>query len=95
MFRGGGLVKDAVYLRGLIHVLDYLSQGGDLAQLYIGKIAASHIGVIEELRHRKILHPPPLQPRFLEYAPAQQRLADLRQGRSPLDLVPSRERTAR
>ena len=41
LYRGGGLTKDAVYLRGLISVLDYLSKGGDMESLLVGKIAAT------------------------------------------------------
>ncbi len=55
IFRGGGLVKDAVYLRGLLRVLDYVKKGGELEPLYVGKIAAVHIPLIEELRWREVL----------------------------------------
>ena len=40
VYRGGGLTKDVVYLRGLCQVLEYLKSGGDLELLFVGKIAA-------------------------------------------------------
>ncbi|MGD8412982.1 MAG: DUF1704 domain-containing protein [Candidatus Latescibacterota bacterium] len=87
LYRGGGLLKDAVYLRGLIAVLDYFAAGGELDVLFIGKIAARHIAVIEELLLRKILTPPPLLPRYLEFAEAKGRLEALRRGVSVHDLL--------
>ncbi|MBC7173932.1 MAG: DUF1704 domain-containing protein, partial [Polyangiaceae bacterium] len=36
LFRGGGLVKDAIYLRGLLFVLEYLRRGGEIEPLYVG-----------------------------------------------------------
>jgi len=90
--RGGGLVKDAVYLRGLAHVLEYLAGGGALEPLFIGKIAAHHVPIVEELRLRGVLAPPPLTPRWLEDEAAKRRLAGLREGRSVLDLLEGEER---
>ena len=87
VYRGGGLLKDAVYLRGLIAILDYLAQGGDFDVLFVGKIAARHIAVIEELLLRKILKPPPLFPRYLEIEGAHERLDELRRGASVNDLL--------
>ena len=54
IYRGGGLTKDAVYLRGLINLLKYLREDDDLEELYIGKIARI-IPVVQELIHRHIL----------------------------------------
>ena len=52
IYRGGGLTKDAVYLRGLIQILEYLKSGGELDPLFVGKIAADHIPFIKELQLR-------------------------------------------
>jgi uncharacterized protein (TIGR02421 family) len=87
IFRGGGLVKDAVYLRGLVGILKHLASNGDFDMLFIGKIAPRHIGVIEELLLRKILFPPPSRPRYLEDESAQARLKKLRKGVSVLELL--------
>ena len=59
IYRGGGLTKDAVYLRGLADVLKYIGEGGNLEPLFVGKIAANHLPIIQELQYRQILHPAP------------------------------------
>jgi uncharacterized protein (TIGR02421 family) len=87
IYRGGGLTKDAVYLRGLLQILRYLREGGDLELLYIGKVASAHLPLISELRQRGILKPPALRPRYLEHADTRQKLQRLREGLKPLDLV--------
>ncbi len=87
VYRGGGLTKDAVYLRGLIQVLDYLRGGGDLEVLVAGKLARDHVPVIRELLHREVLRAPPLRPRFLESADFPTQLERLRSGVSVMDLV--------
>ena len=43
IYRGGGLTKDAVYLRGLLQILKYLREGGELEPLFVGKIASAHL----------------------------------------------------
>jgi len=79
VYRGGGLTKDAVYLRGLIGILEYLRNGGEIEPLFVGKIAASHIPLVEELQWRGILQKPPLFPRYLEEEAAQRRLHEIRE----------------
>ncbi len=78
VFRGGGFTKDAVYLRGLRFVLRYLharqqqkqerDPGGydDVTSLWAGKLGTEHLPLVEELRWRGVLRPPPLLPRYLE-----------------------------
>jgi uncharacterized protein (TIGR02421 family) len=78
VYRGGGLTKDAVYLRGLQAMLKYVQKGGDLYPLYLGKMAVDHIPIIKELQYRKVLHPAPVVPRYLQDESAQARLARLR-----------------
>jgi uncharacterized protein (TIGR02421 family) len=87
VFRGGGLTKDAVYLRGLVGFLTYLREGGALDPLLVGKLGPQHVPIIEELQWRKVLVPPPLRPRYLDDPGAARRLADLQRGVSVLDLV--------
>lgn len=86
-YRGGGLTKDAVYLRGLIELLEYFKEGGELEALFVGKISTDHIPLIQELRHRKVLSPPALRPRYLDMPGALERLDQVRNGMSVLDLV--------
>ena len=87
VFRGGGLTKDAVYLRGFLHIFDYLKDGGKLDLLFVGKIAANHIPLIQELLLRKILIKPSLSPRYLEDEEALKRLEMIRNGHSILDII--------
>ncbi len=87
VYRGGGLTKDAVYLRGLRTILRYLGKGGDIDPLLVGKFAAEHVPIIKELQFRKVLRPPPLRPRYLDDPQAVQRLQKVRAGMTVVDLV--------
>ncbi len=60
VFRGGGLTKDAVYLRGLVEVLKYIGGGGDIETLFVGKMGPEHVSIIRELQWREVLRPSPL-----------------------------------
>lgn len=62
--RGGGLTKDAVYLRGLCDLLDHLRGGGDFAPLFRGKFALTHLVVLEQLAEAGWAAPPALLPRY-------------------------------
>jgi len=86
-YRGGGLTKDAVYLGGLLEILAYLEGGGELEALFVGKISTDHIPLIQELRHRKVLKPPALRPRYLDMPGALERLENIRHGITVLDLI--------
>jgi uncharacterized protein (TIGR02421 family) len=87
LYRGGGLTKDAVYLRGLLQILRYLREGGELEPLFIGKVASAHLPMIAELRMREIIKPAALRPRYLESHGAQKKLERLRVGLKVLELV--------
>lgn len=91
VYRGGGLTKDAIYLRGLKNLLDYLKLGGELEPLFVGKISANHLPIIEELQYRRVLRPAPLRPRCLTDPNASERLERLRGGLSLLDLIERRK----
>jgi uncharacterized protein (TIGR02421 family) len=78
--QSGGYTRDLIYLRGLLRLIDYLRDGGALEPLYIGKIAARHVDMIEELRARGFLRPPPLLPRVFELPETAPRLERLRAG---------------
>jgi uncharacterized protein (TIGR02421 family) len=86
-FRGGGLTKDMVYLRGLIEMLEYVGTGGDLEPLFVGKIASDHIPFIQELQLRQVLGTPPLRPRYLGDPQVIGRLEQLRNGLTVFDLI--------
>lgn len=87
VYRGGGYTKDAVYLRGLAALLDYLKEGGDLELLYLGKFALEHVPFIEELRWRQVLKPNLLRPRHLDDPQVDNRLERLRIGLSLHELI--------
>jgi uncharacterized protein (TIGR02421 family) len=87
IFRGGGLIKDAVYLRGLQTVLRSIADKDEFDFLFIGKIAQEHVGVIEELMFRKILRPPPLRPRYFDSQESKSRMEIIRQGIGVRDLL--------
>lgn len=87
VFRGGGLTKDASYLRGLVRVMEYVHGGGKLDPLLVGKIGADDVPVISELLRRKVLREPPLRPRYLEDTKALARLRAASETATLLDLL--------
>lgn len=87
VYRGGGLAKDAVYLRGLLEVLAHLRVGGALDPFWMGKIAASHFSVMQELGTRGLLRTPQLLPAFLSHPDAGKRLKVAAAGMSPFDML--------
>jgi uncharacterized protein (TIGR02421 family) len=91
-FRCGGLTKDAVYLRGLVKLLDYLKRGGELEPLFVGKLAANHVAIVRELMWRKVLHPAPLRPRYFENPQTTDKLNDLKNGLTLINLVKRRRK---
>lgn len=66
VYRGGGFTKDAVYLKGLLSLLNYIREGNDIEPLLIGKIRQDYLPIVEELVHRKVLRSIPIKPRFLD-----------------------------
>lgn len=66
VFRSGGLTKDAIYLRGLLDLLDHLGDGGDLDVLLLGKVSLEGLPLVSDLLERGILHGPRLRPRYLD-----------------------------
>jgi uncharacterized protein (TIGR02421 family) len=62
--RGGGLTKDAVYLRGLCDLLADLGEGGDFGSLFTGKFALAHRQSLPELVAEGWASPPRLLPRY-------------------------------
>ncbi|HUF49355.1 MAG TPA: tyrosine/phenylalanine carboxypeptidase domain-containing protein [Longimicrobiales bacterium] len=85
--QAGGFTRDLIYLRGLLQLVEYLRAGGSLEPLYVGKIAAKHVDIIDELRARDYLVAPRLLPRVLEQSDAAARLDAIRQGRTLLHMI--------
>jgi len=91
-FRGGGLTKDAIYLRGLVKLLKYIKNGGEMEPLFVGKISADHVAIIKELQWRKILQPAKLRPGYFDDPNTIQKLNDIKKGLTVLDLIKRREK---
>jgi len=91
VYRSGGLTKDAVYLQGLVKLLKYLEQGGEIVPLFVGKISTDHVPVIQELQWRKVLRAVPLRPRYLDFPETAEKLKKLQRGYSVLDLIERRK----
>lgn len=87
VYRGGGFTKDAIYLEGLSDLLAYLGLGGDILPLFVGKIAETHLPVLEELELRGVLAPMPLVPAFLQEPSALERLQRVQRGMSLPELI--------
>ena len=86
VYRGGGLTKDAVYLKGLLNVIEYIKQGKDIAPLLVGKIRQDYLPVIESLTYRGLLNPSPLTPRFLDASSAS-KLQDIKTNGSIFTMI--------
>jgi uncharacterized protein (TIGR02421 family) len=87
LYRGGGFTKDAVYLRGLLEILEHLRSGRPLDPFWMGKIAASHFDIIQELKMRRLLKAPEIKPVFLSHPQAPERLEKARLGLSAVELL--------
>lgn len=85
--RGGGFVKDLIYLKGLGDILSYLGAGGDLELLWTGKVGLHHIRLLQELRYRKILLPPLLIPSYTRTPEYDFRSKALSDGLAITDLI--------
>ena len=76
--RGGGLTKDALYLKGLSELLAYLHHDGDMEILFLGKFAMKQLHSLEKLLVEGIISPPDIIPQFLTQKSAQKRLERVR-----------------
>jgi len=92
VYRGGGLTKDACYLRGLREVLQYLTTGGELKHLFVGKIGIGHVPIVKELQWRGVLRTPPLRPRYVGVPATEKKLEQLRKGMSLIELTERQKR---
>lgn len=81
--RGGGLTKDAVYLRGLRDLLSYLAADGDFHALFLGKFALPQLELLDALVEDGWIVPPDLLPRYAVSDDFPERLARCR--RTPVE----------
>ncbi len=84
--RGGGYTKDVVYLKGLIQVLNFIKDGGDITHLYGGKFALEHLPLIEELMHLRILKKPFL-PAYLSTDDTKEKIKRIKKGIQLKELI--------
>lgn len=87
IFQGGGFLKDIIYLKGLVHLRNYLMEGGDLEFLLAGKFALKHVPMINDLTQRGLLQPPKIKPRYFKEEYFKERMAKVRQGISFSNMV--------
>lgn len=87
VFRSGGLAKDAIYLRGLHQVFDFVASGRALDPFWLGKIAEHHVPVVDELKARGMLRPPVALPEFLSRPSAQRHIERIRGGCGFIELL--------
>lgn len=85
--RSGGLSKDAIYLQGLLQVLQHVAGGDELEPFWYGKIAAHHFDVLQELRARGMLREPRVRPAFLALPEGVRFLAAAGAGLAVRDLI--------
>ena len=65
IYRAGGFMKDAIYLRGLLDLLQHVRDGGSLDLFYLGKFSLEDLPLIEDLHKRGLTEPPCVSPRYL------------------------------
>jgi hypothetical protein len=86
-FRGGGLTKDALYLRGLERVRLHVASGGALSPLLLGKFGFHHLPFVIQAAEAGLLEAPLLMPHYAEDDAAAARWARARTSTSVLDLL--------
>lgn len=64
-FRSGGMTKDAVYLRGVLDLVDHVQRGNGLDLFLLGKFSLADLPLLEDLHRRQILRPARIQARWL------------------------------
>lgn len=79
IYQGGGFLKDIIYLRGLIHLIEYLKEG-ELEFLLSGKFALKHVPLIQDLQARGLLHKPKIKPRYMQLPEFEERLEKIKNG---------------
>lgn len=76
VYRAGGFTKDAIYLRGVLALLQHIAAGGALDLLFLGKFSIEDLPLVEDLARRGLLAPARIMPRYLSEPAAAGRLED-------------------
>jgi len=74
VFRGGGLTKDAVYLKGMLDVMRFIEGPESLDLLLLGKLNTMHAPLVDELLQREIVVAPAIRPRYCADVDAYRRI---------------------
>ncbi|MBU0471830.1 MAG: DUF1704 domain-containing protein [Nanoarchaeota archaeon] len=64
--RGGGYVKDHVYLQGLLMIKEFMKSGNDIKPLFVGKVGVNDLDMVNELLNQEILKQPKYLPAHLQ-----------------------------
>lgn len=67
-YRGGGYVKDHVYLKGFLKVKRYAENGNDMKLLFVGKIGIEQLQLVRALLKKGMLKKAKIMPEFVERA---------------------------
>ncbi|MFQ5561724.1 MAG: tyrosine/phenylalanine carboxypeptidase domain-containing protein, partial [Nitrospinota bacterium] len=59
----GGFWKDHIYFCGLWDLVKFLETGGNVEDLYVGKIGIQHLGAIQLLKEQGVITPPRILPK--------------------------------
>jgi uncharacterized protein (TIGR02421 family) len=87
-YRSGGMMKDAIYLRGLMRLLALIEDMDDvdLTPMLVGKVSFESLPLVRELLDRSILSTPPLVPRYLMEPEARERMRNVQKGLDVLEM---------
>lgn len=87
VYRAGGFTKDAIYLRGLLALLEHVAHGGVLDLLFLGKFSLEDLPLVQDLADRGLLAPARLTPRYLSEAQTAGRIHDAARADDLVSLV--------
>ena len=66
-YRGGGYIKDHIYLEGLVKIREFAKNHGDFKTLFIGKIGLDNLPLVKELIEKGIVKEAKHVPNFVEH----------------------------
>ena len=64
--RGGGYIKEHVYLEGYLMIKEFVKTDGDFKSLYLGKIGIHDLPLVRSLDEKGMMAPPKYFPKVLE-----------------------------
>ncbi|NLE97862.1 MAG: DUF1704 domain-containing protein [Propionibacterium sp.] len=74
IYRAGGFTKDAIYLRGLLDLLEHVRGGGSLELFILGKFSLRDLPLVEDLHRRGLVAAARVTPRYLDDPRAPERI---------------------